>query len=152
LDSANVRIFGAVLNQVETRAGGYFRKSYREFYEYQSPDEEGGERAKLDVSQMGQLRAASVNERGGPPAPGATGLALSSGADSVLGELADGSDLSLPGEGGEATPESRLGLDEPSWPTTDLDKEIEGLKGDLGDFKLDDGAPDKGDSEPPKQV
>lgn len=34
LDAINSRIFGAVLNMVETRAGGYFRKHYREFYEY----------------------------------------------------------------------------------------------------------------------
>lgn len=34
LEAINSRIFGAVLNMVETRAGGYFRKHYREFYEY----------------------------------------------------------------------------------------------------------------------
>jgi len=34
LDAINSRVFGAVLNMVETRAGGYFRKHYREFYEY----------------------------------------------------------------------------------------------------------------------
>lgn len=42
LEAINARIFGAVLNQVETRAGGYFRKIYREFYEYQEPEEGAG--------------------------------------------------------------------------------------------------------------
>lgn len=40
LDAINSRIFGAVLNLVETRAGGYFRKQYKEFYEYH--EQEGG--------------------------------------------------------------------------------------------------------------
>ncbi len=38
LEAINARVFGAVLNRVETRAGGYFRKVYREFYEYQSTE------------------------------------------------------------------------------------------------------------------
>jgi succinoglycan biosynthesis transport protein ExoP len=35
LAGVNARIIGAVLNAVETTRGGYFRKYYREFYDYQ---------------------------------------------------------------------------------------------------------------------
>lgn len=41
LEAINSRIFGAVLNMVETRAGGYFRKHYREFYEYHEREDGG---------------------------------------------------------------------------------------------------------------
>ncbi len=39
LGLVNSRIVGAVLNAVETTRGGYFRKYYREFYDYQEPEE-----------------------------------------------------------------------------------------------------------------
>lgn len=49
LEAINVRIFGAVLNKVQSRAGGYFRKQYREFYEYHEADDEAPiRRAQLD--------------------------------------------------------------------------------------------------------
>lgn len=57
LESINARVVGAVLNGVKAKAGGYFRKHYREFYEYTSdetiPVELPGvttERPALDVS------------------------------------------------------------------------------------------------------
>ncbi len=34
LDRVNARVLGAILNGAETRAGGYFKQKYREFYEY----------------------------------------------------------------------------------------------------------------------
>jgi len=36
LENINARVVGAVLNGVKTRAGGYFRQQYREFYDYTS--------------------------------------------------------------------------------------------------------------------
>lgn len=36
LAAVGAKVFGAVLNGVKARAGGYFRKQYREFYEYTS--------------------------------------------------------------------------------------------------------------------
>ena len=39
LGLVNARIVGAVLNAAETTRGGYFRKYYREFYDYQEPEE-----------------------------------------------------------------------------------------------------------------
>lgn len=36
LERINARIIGAILNGVQARAGGYFRRQYREFYEYAS--------------------------------------------------------------------------------------------------------------------
>lgn len=59
LGAINARIFGAVLNMVQTRAGGYFRKAYREFYEYHEVDEEAGD-------SLPQLDGA---DSGTPPAP-----------------------------------------------------------------------------------
>lgn len=38
LERIGARIFGAVLNGVQARAGGYFRKQYREFYDYASDE------------------------------------------------------------------------------------------------------------------
>jgi capsular exopolysaccharide synthesis family protein len=38
LESINARIVGAILNGVKTRAGGYFRQQYREFYDYTSEE------------------------------------------------------------------------------------------------------------------
>ncbi|MBW7904458.1 MAG: polysaccharide biosynthesis tyrosine autokinase [Phycisphaerae bacterium] len=37
-ERVGARIFGAVLNGVQARAGGYFRRQYREFYEYASDE------------------------------------------------------------------------------------------------------------------
>lgn len=50
LDAINARIFGAVLNGVESRRGGYFRKQYREYYEYQELNDDQPERPALDMS------------------------------------------------------------------------------------------------------
>jgi capsular exopolysaccharide synthesis family protein len=38
LEGIGARIIGAILNGVRARAGGYFRKQYREFYEYTSDE------------------------------------------------------------------------------------------------------------------
>jgi hypothetical protein len=58
LEGMNSRIFGAVLNKVETRAGGYFRKAYREFYEYHEPGEHTGEAPQLKAGpESSQLQA-----------------------------------------------------------------------------------------------
>lgn len=47
LDAINARMLGAVLNAVQTTRGGYFRKQYREFYDYQREEEESGGPRKL---------------------------------------------------------------------------------------------------------
>ncbi len=44
LDAINARVLGGVLNAVQTTRGGYFRKQYRAFYEYQA--EEGAEQTR----------------------------------------------------------------------------------------------------------
>ncbi|MFQ5806009.1 MAG: polysaccharide biosynthesis tyrosine autokinase [Phycisphaerae bacterium] len=38
LEGINARLVGAILNGVRTRAGGYFKKQYREFYDYTSEE------------------------------------------------------------------------------------------------------------------
>lgn len=60
LEAINARIFGAVLNKVEGRRGGYFRKSYREFYAYQEPDEDAVARPKLDIAAIAGAASAAV--------------------------------------------------------------------------------------------
>lgn len=65
LDAINTRVFGAVLNMVETRAGGYFRKHYREFYDYQEP-EEGGPVQKAQIESH-PAAAATVETKAVPP-------------------------------------------------------------------------------------
>lgn len=38
LAGVNARVLGAILNCVQTRAGGYFKRQYREFYDYTSDE------------------------------------------------------------------------------------------------------------------
>ena len=38
LEGVNARVVGVILNGVKTRAGGYFKKQYREFYDYTSDE------------------------------------------------------------------------------------------------------------------
>ena len=38
LEGTNARVIGAILNGVQTRSGGYFKKQYREFYDYTSDE------------------------------------------------------------------------------------------------------------------
>ncbi|MCK6456790.1 MAG: polysaccharide biosynthesis tyrosine autokinase [Phycisphaerae bacterium] len=40
LEAINARLLGAVLNAVQSTRGGYFRKQYRAFYDYQAEEEE----------------------------------------------------------------------------------------------------------------
>jgi succinoglycan biosynthesis transport protein ExoP len=55
LEGINARIIGAILNGVRTRAGGYFKRQYREFYDYTSdetiPAELPGPSAEPDADQ-----------------------------------------------------------------------------------------------------
>ncbi len=62
LEAINARIFGAVLNKVEGRRGGYYRKQYRDYYVYQEPDEELGNREKLDVTALSNATAPSETD------------------------------------------------------------------------------------------
>ncbi|HVP11651.1 MAG TPA: polysaccharide biosynthesis tyrosine autokinase, partial [Phycisphaerae bacterium] len=154
LEAINARVFGAVLNFVETRAGGYFRKIYREFYEYQEPEEEEGlsPRRRLDVQMDGTALQPSTGPAGatgaapgippgpvaGPPeAPGpppvappaSGGTALEGGAEDL--GIDDNVDLGI----GQVL-DSAIGLDEepPSVgepldsALPELDKEIQKLK------------------------
>lgn len=73
LDAMNARIFGAVMNQVQTRAGGYFRKAYREFYEYHEIDEEEEgipPRRRLDLHVAGAAAEAAAPPEDMPPSLG----------------------------------------------------------------------------------
>jgi succinoglycan biosynthesis transport protein ExoP len=147
LDGINARIFGAVLNKVETRAGGYFRKTYREFYQYSEPDEEGGaERPRLDTAGVvpnqspEKPRPPEITDSG-PVAVPDSGLVLNAGSgDSSVGVM-DAPEDSL-----GLTTDSELGLGEefaeasdslggPEW-GLGLDSDIDSLSSDLGDDDL----------------
>lgn len=125
LASVGARIFGAVLNRVETRAGGYFRKTYREFYEYQEQeaDDQGVTRQRLD---------------GGTPTADATGESITEGEAGA----ADIGGPSLLSEGAVATATDPDAL-EGTWGSTDIDSELnkitgEQALGDIDDFKIAD--------------
>ncbi|MBX3395918.1 MAG: polysaccharide biosynthesis tyrosine autokinase [Phycisphaerae bacterium] len=76
LEAINARIFGAVLNKVQSRAGGYFRKQYREFYEYHETDEEANvPRPQLDVAAAAAAGAVSRLDSHGPGPKGSGGAA-----------------------------------------------------------------------------
>jgi capsular exopolysaccharide synthesis family protein len=151
LDAINARVFGAVLNLVESRAGGYFRKIYREFYEYQEPQEEAGlsptRQLEVPVGQ-GRLEAAAVAAAAGtvPPATvedlrpaeppltippdSTTAIAGPAAGIGEVGDLDINENIDL-GVGGVLDDTLGLGPDavdsiESALP--DLDKEIERLK------------------------
>lgn len=69
LEAINARIFGAVLNRVQTRAGGYFRKAYREFYEYHESEEgeEETQKPQLDVTSEEAVEGRLPSDRSDPP-------------------------------------------------------------------------------------
>lgn len=126
LDAVNANIYGAVLNRVESRAGGYFRKNYREFYQYSESDEEGADRPKLDGVGGAAAAAAQV-----PGEDSATSLGMEAGESGVF--VAAG------------TSDSELGLGEAAPASTGsdaLDQEIASLGADL-----ESGASLSGDSE-----
>lgn len=84
LEAMNARVFGGVLNRVETRAGGYFRKVYREFYEYQStealatsaaPRLEAADAAAKGGNKGKTAKAAAPPELGAAPPPAAAAVA-----------------------------------------------------------------------------
>lgn len=152
LDAINARVFGAVLNMVESRAGGYFRKIYREFYEYQEPQEEtgGAPTRRLDVAAgAARLDAADV-ATAAPPAAREDAEALrpidpvapspdsgtpAAGAVSGIGEVGDldineNIDLGMGGVLDDALGLGRGAADSLEATLPELDREIERLKND----------------------
>jgi capsular exopolysaccharide synthesis family protein len=125
LNAVNANIYGAVLNRVESRAGGYFRKNYREFYQYSEPDEDAADRPKLD----GASAVAAATQVPGEDSATSLGMEAGEGGVSVAQAAAD-SELGL---GEDAT--AAGGSDA-------LDQEIASLGADL-----ESGASLSGDSE-----
>ncbi|HKQ49534.1 MAG TPA: polysaccharide biosynthesis tyrosine autokinase [Phycisphaerae bacterium] len=164
LEAMNSRIFGAVLNKVESRAGGYFRKAYREFYAYSEPSEESrGETPQLksDV-EGGQLRA---DDAGAAPAAGSTEAGdIDSTARAELGAdlLPSVDDISPAMDEPLPTVETISPGTGSDWGTIDLDQEIDAISGEKllteDDLKLDDSTPpeepgladESGDAERPR--
>lgn len=146
LDAMNARIFGAVLNKVESRAGGYFRKAYREFYAYSEPSEEGrGETPQLKVDAEGaQLQADAASAP--PPAEAGEAAEIESTAMAELGAdlLPSVDDLTPAGEEPLPTVETISSGTGSDWGTIDLDREIDEITGEKllteDDLKLDDSA------------
>ncbi len=162
LDAMNARIFGAVLNKVETRAGGYFRKAYREFYEYHEPSEQSGEAPQLKSgaeSEQLQSQAPAETPPGETPT-GETPPADAGSAETAVLEAEAPPPVSEPAAAEEiASTESMAPATGSDWGTLDLDREINEISGEklLGeeDFKFDEGgAPDEtgetGDADQPR--
>jgi capsular exopolysaccharide synthesis family protein len=160
LEAINARVFGAVINFVETRAGGYFRKAYREFYEYMEP-EEGEEglppRRRLDLALGGgtlqgvhgpSSTGSGIVDDGVPPGPdlrpppeGPPPSAVP--AADAPGAIGDAEDLGIDdnvdlGLGQTLEPTTTLDGESPPIGSTlesalpELDKEIEKLKNGEG--------------------
>lgn len=141
LDAINARIFGAVLNRVETRAGGYFRKAYREFYEYHEPAEQDDQEAEKKLAsgeESDQIAhaegeappTAEGDAAGEVPALGSE-IAAEPSSEDVTAVAATGVDPltdfagedSTQGAGASATTER-------NWADADIDAEIDSLGGD----------------------
>lgn len=143
LEGMNARIFGAVLNKVETRAGGYFRKAYREFYAYSEhrADEEAGEPKKLKKGDGADQIAEQAS--GGEGAESEGGVAVLTADEDAAVRSDD--DRSAPDSGDEVT-------------AVDLDEAIESLGGekiigegefDLGENLTGDERDDRSDGSAP---
>lgn len=144
LEAIGSRIFGAVLNRVETRAGGYFRKAYREFYDYhESADEEGNrDRKRLEAEEESEkLRGESAAEASASSDDAATVdddesrrvLASEGGSGSEDVAASDEllSDDHARTEVAEASGESADALEAmQDWGAADIDAEIEKLGGE----------------------
>lgn len=119
LEAINARIFGAVLNKVETRAGGYFRKAYREFYEYHEPGEAGEGEAppQLKSGTTEQLQASTEGET-----PGADSASAAAAADGSSTATA-----STTAEGSEWPASLSL---ESQASALDIDEQIDRISGD----------------------
>lgn len=162
LEAINARIFGAVLNKVEGRRGGYFRKQYREFYEYQEPDEDIGERPRLDISAVAGAAAGAdsftdttYSDRGYDdyPSGGAAGADVEEvefeadddddieGLDELEDEppLADTTQASIAPAAPAETPRNDTAAPSPDVPDVDLGSDLDlGSLPDLSDLdKLD---------------
>ena len=149
LAAINARVFGAVLNMVQTRAGGYFRKAYREFYEYHEVDEEAGDSLpKLDAADSSTPPAPRPGSQ--PPGPAdesriEDGTALLDADDlrdpltedevampadrSALGEVQDLDIIEDHDFGMHEGPLTSKELDTPDW----LERPSEGAEGGLAD-------------------
>lgn len=156
LDAVGARIFGAVLNRVETRAGGYFRKAYREFYEYsEMPEEEGGEPKQLNTDEADQIQAAGESPEGGAPQEGSEqGLLAAEGGvatETALDDSASGTSATDAPVEGDSAFSAGLGSDEP----IDVDAEIANIGGESllsGDeLAMDDDTPAVDDQENPDE-
>jgi capsular exopolysaccharide synthesis family protein len=172
LEAISARIFGAVLNQVESRAGGYFRKTYREFYEYHETEEEVAAKqprldtgARADEIQPAAAAAAAAAVAEAPPGdqadfeaalPAETAEAIlemppppEEGADLAGMDLLEGSGVGGQPAADHGDPLSPAGGE---WPGDDLPDHIDQVPGDphLGgadEFRLDDDLP-MGDDDP----
>ena len=156
LEAINARIFGAVLNRVETRAGGYFRQAYREFYEYsESPEEEGGEPKQLKTDETDQIQAGDESPGGVPPTEGSEqSLLASEGGEAAESTFAEGLETDVTTT--ESSPEGDVAVsDQPAEEPMDVDAEIANIGGEqiLSDdeFVLDDDTPRIDDQENPDE-
>lgn len=143
LDAINARIFGAVLNRVETRAGGYFREAYREFYEYsEMPEESGGQAKQLDADAADQLQTGEEASEGEAPREGDDQNLLATDAHGT--ESVDG------GTETQQSPEDASQAEEP----IDVDAEIASIGGESiladEDLALDDDTPSIDDETNPE--
>lgn len=144
LEAISARVFGAVLNKVETRAGGYFRKAYREFYEYHEPVEEGGgdETKKIE----GEVAGEQLEQGGEAPSGEASGATPALAQDSA-GTAAQAERDALAAMGGATSAEETPAGAEAEWGGTDIDTEIASLGGER---ILDDDINLAGDEEQPR--
>jgi capsular exopolysaccharide synthesis family protein len=142
LDAINARIFGAVLNRVETRAGGYFREAYREFYEYsEMPEEAGGDAKQLDADTADQLQTGEGSPGGEPPQEGDDQNLLATDARDTESAGDAAQDSLHSADGGTETQEDSIQGEAP----IDVDAEIASIGGESiladEDLALDDDTP-----------
>jgi capsular exopolysaccharide synthesis family protein len=153
LDAINARIFGAVLNRVETRAGGYFREAYREFYEYsEMPEDAGGEAKQLDADAADQLQSGEGTPADEAPREGDDQNLLATdphGTESA----GDTQDTQLSADGGTETNQTLEDASQAEEPI-DVDAEIASIGGESiladEDLALDDDTPSIDDETNPE--
>ena len=118
LSQVNSRLIGAVLNAAETTRGGYFRKYYRAFYDYQEPEDQD-EREQTEDAGLGALPGTAPSELDNGPRDGSD--SDRSEADGWMPSEPGGQNGSSASDLGDDT-DTEIRLDEGETPEEDGDE------------------------------
>ena len=134
LDGQRADVLGVILNGVKSSTGGYFRKSYEEFYRY---GERPGRKAKAKATNAPSRRKG----RGDQPEPEAVAVAAEPAAEPprAARDSANGRGSAVNGSNGHSPADEHPGFVDASDSGPDLDNMFADFDDDEADDRDDDG-------------